>query len=190
MRNLQGTPGESLVRVRAAVVPLVALVVFVLDQLSKFIISRNFELNSAWFPIPFLKSLFGITYIHNTGAAFGILPNQNLVFSIVALAVVVIIVVYARRNPSIDLLLAISLGLLLGAAAGNLFDRVRHGYVVDFIYVKYWAVSNVADICITTGVILLALYLITHSEQPAAAQTAPAQPTLPPVVDNAGLDKH
>ena len=177
-------------RVRAAVVPLVALAVFVLDQISKFVISTHFELDSAWFPIPFLKSLFGITYIHNTGAAFGILPNQNLVFSIIALIVVVVIVVYVRRNPNIDLLLAISLGLLLGAASGNLVDRVRYGYVVDFLYVKYWAVSNVADVCITTGVILLAYYLITHADKPAATQAASAQPAVPPTEDSASIDQN
>jgi signal peptidase II len=178
------------VRVRAAFVPLIALAVVAVDQISKFIIISNFEVNRAWYPLPFLRPYFGITYIHNTGAAFGILPNQNLVFSIIAVVVAVIIVIYARQNPSIDLLLAVSLGLLLGAACGNLVDRVRYGYVVDFIYVKYWAVSNVADVCITTGVILLALYLITHSEKPTAAQTAPAHPTLPPAKDNASIDKH
>jgi signal peptidase II len=167
------------VRLRALFIPLVALAVFVADQVSKYIVAANFALNEPWYPFSFLKPFFAIMYIRNTGAAFGILQNQNLFFSIVAVIVIVVIIYYVRTTPEIDLLIALSLGLELGAACGNLVDRIRFGYVVDFLYVKYFAVSNIADVCVTSGVLLLAYYLIFR--MPAAtAETAPATPAAPP----------
>lgn len=144
----------------------------VLDQVSKYVVASNFELNQPWYPFSFLKPLFSITYIHNTGAAFGMLQNQNLLFTIIAIVVVIVILVYVRSTPQPDLLIALALGLQLGGACGNLVDRLRFGYVTDFLYVKYWAISNVADICITTGVLLLAYQLIFRTQQ-----STPAQPT-------------
>ena len=166
-------------RLRALFIPLVALAVLVADQASKYVVATNFALNEPWYPFSFLKPLFAIMYIQNTGAAFGILQNQNLFFSIVAIIVIVVIVYYVRTTPKIDLLIALSLGLELGAACGNLVDRIRVGYVVDFLYVKYFAVSNVADVCVTSGVILLAYYLIFRMPATPPAEPAPATPPPP-----------
>jgi signal peptidase II len=130
-----------------------------------------------------------LIYIHNTGAAFGIFQNQNIFFSVVAVIVIVAIVIYVRRTPEIDPVIAASLGLQLGGAAGNLVDRLRFGYVVDFIYVQHFAISNISDACITLGVILLGYQLLRYG-QPATSQVAtlkdantapPATPTDNPL---------
>ncbi len=166
-------------RPRALISPVVALVIIVLDQVSKYLVATHLVLNEPRYIVPFLKPFFALTYIHNTGAAFGILQNQNLLFSIIAIVVIAIILVYVRSTPQPDLLIALTLGLQLGGAGGNLIDRLRYGYVIDFIYVKYWAISNVADICISLGVVLLGYYLIFRMPQSAAPEQV-SPPQAPP----------
>lgn len=167
-------------RLRALFIPLVALTVFVVDQVTKYIVAANFALNEPWYPFSFLKPIFAIMYIENSGAAFGILQNQNLFFTIVAIVVIIVILVYLRSTPQIDLIIALGLGLELGATCGNLADRIRFGYVVDFLYVKYWAVSNIADVCVTTGVVLLAYYLIFRAPAATPIAATPQAPVAPP----------
>ena len=165
-------------RLRALFILLVGLAVFVVDQVSKYIVSTNFVLNEPWYPFSFLKPFFAIMYIQNTGAAFGILQNQNLFFTVVGIVVIAAILYYLRSTPHIDLIISLGLGLELGATFGNLADRVRFGYVVDFLYVKYFAISNIADVCVTTGVILLAYHLIFRA--PAATSNTLITPDVPP----------
>ena len=163
-------------RLRSLVIPLVALGVFAADQATKYLVSTNLELNQSWYPISFLKPIFAITYIHNTGAVFGILQNQNLFFTIVATVVIIAILYYVRSAARLDILVAVSLGLQLGGACGNLLDRLRYGYVIDFIHLSFWAISNVADASITLGVILLAYHLLfrVHPQvKPDHAATEP-----------------
>lgn len=166
-------------RLRVLLAPMVAAIVLVIDQISKYLVVTNLELNQSWYPFAFLKPLFALTYIHNTGAAFGILQNQNVFFATIACIVIIIILYYVRTTPQPDLLVAFSLGLQLGGASGNLVDRIRQGYVVDFLHVKFWAISNVADMSISLGVVLLAYYLIFRAPQAESEQksTPPAPPS-------------
>jgi signal peptidase II len=169
------------VRPRSLGIFLIALTVVVLDQVSKYLVTNNLDLNAFYWPIPFLQPFAGLVYIHNTGAAFGMLQNQNLFFTAVAIIVVSVIVYLVRTTPQLDPMLAVSLGLLLGGACGNLIDRLRYQYVVDFIYVTRFAISNVADACITLGVVLLAVYLLFRSKSPhvTGQPVASAQSTTP-----------
>jgi signal peptidase II len=166
------------VRGRALVIPLVAAAVFVLDQVSKYLVATYLVLNEPWYVVPFLRPIFALTYIRNTGAAFGIFQNQNLFFSIVAIIVIIVILVYVRSTPRPELLVAFSLGLQLGGAFGNLVDRLRHGYVIDFLHLNFWAISNVADMSISLGVVLLGYFMIFKAQPPAAVEQASA-PVLP-----------
>ncbi|HYN87882.1 MAG TPA: signal peptidase II, partial [Ardenticatenaceae bacterium] len=135
----------------------VALLVFVADQATKLIVARELALWESWRPFEeFPLSIFAITHISNTGAAFGILPNASLFFVVVAIVVSGAIAYYYRRLPSHHWWLFLSLGLQLGGALGNLVDRLRLGYVVDFIEVGIWPIFNVADSSIVVGVLLLA----------------------------------
>lgn len=154
---------------RASLIFLVALIVIILDQISKYLVVTFLTLNQPWYPFSFLKPVFALTYIQNTGAAFGLLQNQNLFFSVVAIVVIAVIVYYVRSEQHVDPVIALALALQLGGAAGNLIDRLRQGYVVDFLHLSFWAISNVADVCISAGVVLLAYHLLFRapSAQPA-----------------------
>ena len=141
----------------------VAGLIVVLDQLTKVMIRREFELYDTTAVIP---NLFSLTRIHNTGAAFGLLDGVDLPFKTALLAVVSVaalagLVMFAVSLPEIHRLARAGVALVVGGAAGNLIDRVWLGYVVDFVDV-YWGVwhfwaFNVADSAISVGMALIIL---------------------------------
>jgi len=164
-----------------------AAAVVLLDQLTKGWIERNLPLYESIVPFPALGDFFTITHFTNTGAAFGLFRDQNILFVAIAAVVVLSIFVYSRYLPHDKLLVQIALGLQLGGAAGNMIDRIRLGHVTDFLFFRKlpiinqpWPAFNVADMAIVSGVILLALFILTYKEpQPQVASAAPEdQPSL------------
>ena len=146
---------------RNVVFSLTGLLIVVTDQLSKAWIRTNLPEGQSLFNTGFLR----ITHVHNTGAAFGLFPGQSFALAIVALIGIAAILVYAlvihRRLLLPDSMLSKSaLGLVLGGTVGNLIDRLRFGYVTDFIDFGYWPAFNVADSAITVGVIIFACALL------------------------------
>jgi len=142
---------------RNVVFSLTGLLIVVADQLSKAWIRTNLPEGRSLFETGFLR----ITHVHNTGAAFGLFPDQSFALIIVALIGITAILVYAlviyHRFPWLDSMLSKSaLGLVLGGAVGNLIDRLRFGYVTDFIDFGFWPAFNIADSAITVGVIIFA----------------------------------
>ena len=126
-----------------------------------------------------IPGFFTLTYVHNTGGAFGILPGGTLWLALAAAVASVAIVVYTIRvKKPLSLGLAIALGLPLGGAIGNLLDRVRLHFVVDFLYLHagthQFPVFNVADSAICVGVALLA---VRFWRQPDPAAPPAAVPT-------------
>ncbi len=158
----------------------VALAVIAFDQVSKAIVVANLNLYEQWAPVEALRPYFTFTYIQNTGAAFGILPDGGLFFALVAFVVVGMILYFYRQMPDQSWLIRLALGLQLGGASGNLIDRLRQGYVVDFLDVKIWPVFNVADASIVTGVCLLLGALWWEERR---ANRPQQQPPAPPVED-------
>jgi signal peptidase II len=154
-----------------------AAVVVLLDQLTKGWIERNLPLYESIVPLPALSDFFTITHFTNTGAAFGLFRDQNILFVAIAVVVVVSIFVYSRYLPHDNRLVQLALGLQLGGAVGNMIDRVRLGHVTDFLYFRKlpiinqpWPAFNVADMAIVAGVILLAWFMLTYKEpEPQAA---------------------
>jgi signal peptidase II len=137
----------------------IALIVLVLDQISKKIIDAQLEIGER---IKVLGDFFVITSIRNTGAAFSILQEQTVFFILITLAVVVGIVWYIHRNRnSGKVLMLFALGLILGGALGNFLDRALYGEVVDFLQFTFgsyvFPIFNIADTGITCGVILILL---------------------------------
>jgi len=140
---------------------LVSALVVVLDMWTKAIASESLVL---YRPVE-LTSWLNLTLAHNYGAAFSFLSDaggwQRWLFTGLALVVTGVLLVWLLRLPATDKLTAAALALIIGGAIGNLTDRVRHGYVVDFIDVYYrdwhWPAFNLADSAITCGVILLLL---------------------------------
>jgi signal peptidase II len=138
----------------------IAVLVCVADQATKFLALEYLRAGDV-----VLTSFFKFSLAFNTGAAFSFLAGaggwQNLFFVGIAIVVSIVILVMIRRLGSSDVQVAVALTLVLGGALGNVIDRVRLGYVVDFIDVHYqswhWPTFNVADSAITLGAILLLL---------------------------------
>jgi signal peptidase II len=142
----------------------VALLTLIADRVTKFISTTNLALNETWDP-PVFDRVFSLTYTTNTGAAFGLFPNQGTLFVLIAFAVIGAIILYYRHLPDGYLVARVALGLMLGGALGNLIDRLRQGYVVDFVDFNFWPlhnwpVWNLADGAIVVGVGLLAITML------------------------------
>ncbi len=137
--------------------PLTAALVILIDQLTKLLAKNILESK----PTPPDNYFFRWTYVENEGGAFGLLNNASFLMIFAALMAIVTIVVY-YRFPDYwkHSLLKIGLGLMLGGALGNLIDRLRLGYVIDFIDFRVWPVFNIADSAISIGVIIIAFYFI------------------------------
>jgi signal peptidase II len=142
-----------------------SLAIIILDAWTKWLISSRIALHEA---VPIVPNLFQLVHVRNTGAAFGIGANTQsalvpLLLNIGAIGVFFIVVVYAFRSAVTDRVLQTGLHLILGGAIGNLVDRFRFRYVVDFldVYVNvrgrehHWPAFNVADSAICIGIALL-----------------------------------
>ena len=166
--SLQGDP-----RVRLAA--LVALAVVLADQATKALVERTLVLHET---IP-LTPFFALSYVRNTGAAFGVLAAAPVgvrlpLFLAVTVVATAAVLSYLRRTPADQRWRVAALGAILGGALGNLLDRVRYGEVVDFLDLHWgglhWPAFNVADAAITVGV---AIVLLASVER--AGRSAPAR---------------
>lgn len=142
---------------------LVAGMVLILDQLTKTYVARYIDRHGG--PISLFGGKVSLDLVHNSGAAFGVLPNQTILFIVIAGAIVTALIVSYHRLAQGPSTLRIGLGLILGGAVGNLLDRVRLGYVIDFIDLHWWPVFNMADSCIVFGVVLLVGTLMVQTER-------------------------
>ncbi len=140
---------------------LTALLVLAADQLSKIWIRSNLARGES---LP-ETGLFRLTHVHNTGAAFGLFQDQSFPLTIVALIGIVALLFFAffsHRFPLLDSRLGRpALGLVLGGIAGNLIDRLRLGYITDFIDIGIWPAFNIADSAIVVGVVIFAYSLLS-----------------------------
>ena len=139
----------------------ITLLIIILDQATKYAAIQWLTLNQAHPVFPG----FNLTLVHNPGAAFSFLRDaggwQRYFFIILTSVISIVLLVWLARLPSGRALLACALALVIGGAAGNLWDRLQYGYVIDFIDVYYdnwsWPVFNIADSAITVGALLLIL---------------------------------
>lgn len=104
--------------------------------------------------------IFHLTLVFNTGSAFGLLKDWTPFFIAMSVLVIVAIFFYEQRYRYKDIFIVLALGLIAGGAFGNLIDRIRYGYVIDFLDFRIWPVFNFADAAITTGAALLALKIL------------------------------
>jgi len=133
---------------------LLMLVVIALDQLAKALVRNSIAPGGEHRVTSFLK----LVHVHNRGVAFGFLGGGGALVLLVTFAALALLVAYFLRHPERPLLW-LPTGLLLGGALGNLLDRIRQGYVTDFVHLPHWPSFNVADVCITLGVLALVLAL-------------------------------
>lgn len=136
---------------------IIIAVVVVLDQLTKYLIRTNIDLNVS---VPLIDGVFHITYIHNSGAAFSIFQNKTGFLIAMQLIVITAVLIYLFVKQKKDhWCLLVSLSLIAAGGVGNLIDRARNGYVVDFLDIRIWPIFNVADISVCVGCGLLILYM-------------------------------
>ena len=136
---------------------LTAMLVFVADRLSKYAAVNSL---SAGESVKVIPGVFHITLVLNNGAAFGLFKNWAAFFILFSFLAIALIVLFIMKSSKMSLPLAASLALILGGAAGNLIDRVKFGYVIDFLDFRIWPVFNIADSAISVGIALLAVTLI------------------------------
>jgi signal peptidase II len=139
---------------------IIAAFVVALDQISKLWVSSHLELYET---IPLVGCL-SLTHVRNTGSAFGLFANQAFLLTLVAIVGLVVILLFYRYLSRFNILGILALGLIFGGALGNLIDRLRFGYVTDFVDVRlwgdfHWPTFNVADSAITVGSIVLAVFI-------------------------------
>lgn len=153
----------------------VATAMVVLDQWSKRLATEHLGYGP---PVRVIGDLVQFTYTRNSGIAFGLLAGGRFplwVFSVVAAAAVVVLFL---RHAQLSVARHLSLALILGGAVGNLIDRVTTGEVVDFILLAWrgheFPVFNVADVAVTSGVVLFALAWTSEHEHDHASASAPA----------------
>ncbi len=158
---------------------VLVLAIVVLDQVTKQIVIDRFHYGESISVIP---EFFNLTYVRNTGAAFGLLANANPAFRIPFFVLVPFAALFAigmifRKLPAQDVKLSTALSLVIGGAVGNLIDRVVYNYVIDFLDF-HWKLQyhfpafNVADISICVGVGILMLDLLFEPNSPLAGQAS------------------
>ena len=133
-------------------------------------------------PVNVVGELVRFTYTRNSGIAFGMFAGKSFPFYIFSVVAALAVFWLWSRHPRLPWARQWSLALILGGAIGNLIDRVRHGEVVDFILLSWrgheFPVFNVADMCVTCGVILFALVWTHEPREPASLELAGAAPDL------------
>lgn len=139
---------------------VITLPLYLLDQATKWLVLRFISTDEF---VPVIPGVFYLVQVHNTGAAFGMLKNNNLFFMILASVALVLVAVFARRGAFADAPSRIGAALLVSGVLGNLTDRILHGYVIDFLDVilpwyGHWPAFNVADSAICAAA---ALFLIS-----------------------------
>jgi len=135
---------------------IAAALVVTFDQLSKLWIRAHLALGES---LPITDRL-SLIHIRNTGSAFGLLANQTFLIIIIGIASLLVVLLFLRYLSQVTTLSMVSIGLIWGGAVGNLIDRLRFGYVTDFIYFRlwgdfHWPAFNIADAAITVGVFVL-----------------------------------
>jgi signal peptidase II len=156
---------------------LIAISVILLDRLSKWAVARYIPLHESLTVIP---GLFHLTHVENRGAAFGLFADSTFPWKITALvgfsliALLIVSVLLWKNSHAINTT-TIGLSLILGGAAGNLWDRVMDGRVVDFLHFYVgsysWPDFNVADSAIVIGALLLVSEILFAKSQPEAVKS-------------------
>ncbi len=160
--------GKLSMKPKALIIAFVAVIIFAADQLTKYLVVSRVGMGGSWTPFPNLPELVRITPGYNTGTACGYFPQFGQLFTFAPFLILAVVIYFYRSQPQPGWLLTLGTGLIIGGAFGNLVDRLRLGYVVDFIYVYRWPVFNIADAAVSTAVVLLLFWSLREdSSRPA-----------------------
>ena len=146
----------------------ITLPLYLVDQVTKWLVLRFISTDEF---VPVISGFFYLVQVHNTGAAFGMLKNNNLFFMVLASVALILVGVLARRGAFADAPSRVGAALLVSGVLGNLTDRILHGYVVDFLDVilplyGHWPAFNVADsaICGAAALFLISGFLASEKK--------------------------
>lgn len=146
---------------------ILGIICILADQFSKFLVVSYLKGGPG---VSIIGDFLNFYYLENRGAAFGILQNSQLIFTLITIIVLIILFfVLLKYYDRASITLKICLGLILGGTIGNFIDRLRLKYVVDFISLKIFnynfAVFNLADSFIVVGTLLLMLMVLLHENK-------------------------
>ena len=148
-----------------AVLLLVVSLIIAMDQWTKSIVRQQLEFGEVWAPWDWIVPYARFVHWRNTGVAFGLFQNQNLLFAVLSFIISLIIFIFFNKLTENIWLLKLALCMQLGGSVGNLIDRLTIGYVTDFISVGNFPVFNMADASITIGVTLMVLGIWIQERQ-------------------------
>ena len=139
---------------------VILITLLILDIFTKFLVRKYIDLNES---LPLIKNILHITKVHNTGAVWGILQNNNIFFIITSIIILSILTYYfkdlAKSNASVFFI-----ALIFSGAIGNLIDRIFFGFVIDFIDFRIWPVFNIADSALIIGIIGIIFLNLTNKD--------------------------
>ncbi|MGE5329073.1 MAG: signal peptidase II [Deltaproteobacteria bacterium] len=139
---------------------ILIMLIIGIDQYTKYLAVTYLQYN----PTPVIQGVFELNYVQNRGAAFGIMQNSGWLFFITIPIILGALFVYILLNKN-KKMYQIPLILITSGAIGNYIDRVRFGYVIDFLDFKVWPVFNIADTAIVVGAVLFALIIIIEEKR-------------------------
>lgn len=150
---------------------LIAAIAVILDQVTKWL---AVEFLTKVETVPLIQNVLHLTYLENTGAAFGILKNNRWVFLIISTVAIIALLAYIAKFPPKSKWLGVGLSFIVGGGIGNMIDRVLLGYVVDFIDFRLinFAVFNVADSFVCVGAVLVLIYVFFFSDKKKEVENA------------------
>ena len=140
---------------------LIVIVTVLLDQWFKILIENSFKYGQS---LPVVNNVFHLTYVKNTGAAFGILKDSTTFFFFFSILIIIGFIIFLYYINNKNRWLFIASGLIIGGAIGNLIDRIRLGYVIDYLDFRIWPVFNLADSVVVIGTGILVIFIWNHEE--------------------------
>jgi len=155
--------------------------IIALDQYTKSLVIKHIPFLDSWLPenLSWLSPFARIVHWRNSGAAFGIFQDGNLIFILIAILATIFILIYFPLIEKSEKVLRFAMILQLGGALGNLIDRLKFGYVIDFLSVGNFPVFNVADSSISIGVAVLLLGILIQEYKDQKAKK-PGTESIPP----------
>jgi signal peptidase II len=146
----------------------VAVVAIVADQVTKWLVADRVGMDEVHQVLPVLD----VRHVRNTGIAFGVFPDRLELVSVATAIAVAWMLLHFARSGARHVLFPVALGLIIGGSVSNLADRLRQGYVTDFIHLSHWPTFNLADSFIVTGVVLLLIGVARLEHHPARPEPA------------------
>ncbi|MFW6287826.1 MAG: signal peptidase II [bacterium] len=139
---------------------IIILLIIIFDQVIKLIVTNTLSYGQS---VVVINEIFHLTYVRNRGAGFGILQGQRTLFIIITIIIIIVLYLYRQRTEK-NRYLDIAMALIIGGAIGNLIDRIRLHYVIDYLDFRIWPVFNLADSAVVVGVGILLIYLWKYDD--------------------------